>query len=236
MNVHECEQGSDEWVKLRLGIPTASQFHNIITPTGMPAKGDRRATYKYKLIAERLLGQQMDSAGAGYWMKRGRELEESAARAFWDKHGSEAWKMQRIGFVTTDDGRVGASPDRLIVRDGYKREGLEIKCPSPWVQIDYLLNGPGENFQPQVQGELFIAELDCVHLWCWHPQMPPAYVYTLRDDPFIERLAEALDKFCDELDADTERAKALGTYEMAKVLRLGSEMVEEIPGVFPWRQ
>ena len=34
MIIHEVEQGSGDWLKLRLGIPTASEFDKIITPTG----------------------------------------------------------------------------------------------------------------------------------------------------------------------------------------------------------
>ena len=30
----DCEQGSEEWLAARLGIPTATGFENIVTATG----------------------------------------------------------------------------------------------------------------------------------------------------------------------------------------------------------
>jgi hypothetical protein len=37
--IRNIEQGSDEWLKLRLGVATASNFKNIITPLGKETKG-----------------------------------------------------------------------------------------------------------------------------------------------------------------------------------------------------
>jgi hypothetical protein len=34
MIILDLEQGTPEWLQARLGIPTASNFGNIITPTG----------------------------------------------------------------------------------------------------------------------------------------------------------------------------------------------------------
>ena len=55
MIVHNVRQGSAEWIALRLGIATASNFHKIITP----AKGDlseQRHAYMYQLVVETLTG------------------------------------------------------------------------------------------------------------------------------------------------------------------------------------
>jgi hypothetical protein len=61
--------------------------------------------------------------------------------------------------------------------------------------------------------------------------MPPFYRYSLRDVAFIEKMAEELDKFCNELDVKTEEARAKGEY-IRTAGRLG---VEELPGVFTWQ-
>jgi hypothetical protein len=37
MITHDVTQGSPEWLEARLGIPTASEFDKIITPTGKPS-------------------------------------------------------------------------------------------------------------------------------------------------------------------------------------------------------
>lgn len=230
MKRYNCKQYTDAWYTAKLGIPTASQFHNVITPLGAPTRGDRRMKLMYRLIAERLLKQSMDSRFENEWTRRGKALEEEAVQAF-----SASCKKPPViedgGFVTTDDGRIGCSPDRVLARG---KEGLEIKCPSPWVQVEYLLEGIEENYKPQVQGQMLVCDFALVHLWCWHPLMPPVHVQTLRDDEFIEKLAKELYHFCNELDAETERAQRRGPYTLAKVLRLSAELSDDIPGTFPW--
>jgi hypothetical protein len=234
MKVHLCEQRSDEWYRLRLGIPTASQFHNILTPTGAPTKGDRRNKYKFRLVAERLLQQSMDDRFENFWTKRGRELEPPARQAFVatipDCDG-----IEEIGFITTDDGKIGASPDGFLRVGGLlSHEGLEIKCPSPWVQVEYLLEGLETNYKPQVQGQMLVGSLKAMHLWCWHPNMPAFHLVTLRDGDYIQKLARAVFDFCNELDAETDRARRVGPYKLAELLRLSAEMGDDVPGTFPW--
>jgi hypothetical protein len=230
MKIIDCEQYSDEWYKARLGIPTASQFHNIITPLGAPTRGDRRRKFMYRLIAERLLQQSMDDRFQNFWTKRGHDLEDEATKRFMF-HIRRRITWDRIGFVTTDDGKIGASPERL---SSNRKEGLEIKCPSPWVQVEYLLEGTEENYKPQVQGHMLVCGLDIMHLWCWHPQMPPVHVPTPRDDDYIKKLSRELWHFCNELDSETDRALRKGPYKLSELLRLSAEMADDIPGTFPW--
>lgn len=226
---HKHDQYSDEWYRARLGIPTASQFHNILTPTGMATRGDKRMKYMYRLIAERLLQQSMDDFAGSYWMKRAKALEQNAADAF--IAGFPKWKLRTIGFCTTDDGKVGASPDRVLspikVATVANDEGVEIKCPSPWVQVEYLLKGPDTNYAPQVQGHMLVTGFSVVHLWVWHPQMPPVHVRMMRDDEYIEKLARELFVFCNELDVETERARRMGPYKIAELLRLSAEIKDD---------
>jgi len=231
MKIIDCEQYSDAWYLARIGIPTASQFHNIITPLGAPTKGDRRRKYMYRLIAERLLHQSMDDRFQNYWTKRGHDLENEAAKkfAFHIKRRGVTW--DRIGFVTTDDGKLGASPERL---SSDRKEGAEIKCPSPWVQVEYLLEGTEENYKPQVQGHILVCGLTRMHLWCWHPQMPPVHVPTDRDEDYIKKLSRELWHFCNELDSETDRALRKGPYKLSELLRLSAEMADDTPGTFPW--
>lgn len=235
MKIYDCAQYSEDWYKAKIGIPTASQFHNIITPNGVPTRGDRRRKYLYRLVSERLLQQSMDDRFENYWTKRGKELEDDAATAFASYTKFAVENLLPGGFITTDDGRIGCSPDRRIKsKDGKVRAGLEVKCPAPWVQVEYLLAGPEDNFKPQVQGQIMIGEFSSMHLWCWHPQTPPVHVVTNRDEDFIEKMARELYHFCNELDAETERAKRMGPFTLAKLLKLSAEMADDIPGTFPW--
>ena len=236
MKIYDMEQGSDAWYEKKIGIPTASQFHNIITPGGAPTKGDRRKKYLYRLIAERVLHQSTDDRFENYWTRRGKELEPEARDAFL-AFIRVADSIERVGFITTDDGKIGCSPDGILHIGGKRsKEGLEVKCPSPWVQIEYLLEGTEDNYKPQVQGHILIGRFEAVHLWAWHPQTPPVHVLTLRDDDYVKKLAKELYHFCNELDAETDRALRKGPYTLSKILKASVEMGLDIPGTFPWLQ
>ena len=75
-----------------------------------------------------------------------------------------------------------------------------------------LLYGPGEQYRPQVQGQMLVGGFDYIHFWSWHPNMPPAHRVTVRDDLYLKKLKAELAFFCDELDAETERARSFGPY------------------------
>jgi len=55
---HDVPQYSEEYDRLRLGIPTSSNFHKIITPQGKPSKQWRE--YACLLIAERILQHKIE--------------------------------------------------------------------------------------------------------------------------------------------------------------------------------
>lgn len=202
---HNCDQYSSEWYALRMGIPTASCFDQIVTP----AKGDlskAHRKYAYRLVYERLLHMPTQSLDGIEHMERGKELEPAAVRQY--EFGEEI-ETKPIGFVTTDDGRIGASPDRLLVG---RPAALEIKCPLGHTHVGYLLDGRGVEYTPQIQGQLYVCELEYVDFYSYHPQMPPVLVRTHRDEAYIRKLAVALDDFCAILDEMTARAQAMGVF------------------------
>ena len=55
---HDVTQYSEAYDRLKLGIPTSSHFHKIITPQGKPSKQWRE--YACVLIAERILQQKIE--------------------------------------------------------------------------------------------------------------------------------------------------------------------------------
>lgn len=206
MIIHNVEQGSGDWFKLRIGLPTASNFDQIVTPkTGQLSKSSVK--YAYRLIAERLLNTPMESLEGLAWMDRGKELEPHAVKQY--EFVNEVETVP-VGFITTDDGKLGASPDRLIKGQAV---GIEVKCPAPHTHVGYLLDGPGDSYRPQVQGQLFVAELERVDLYSYHPRMPACTIRTVRDEAFIRLLAAALDAFNEQLLEMLERAKSLGIFQ-----------------------
>lgn len=218
MKVHFVEQGTPAWLALRLGIPTASEFDRIVTPTGKLSAQAR--AYAHRLTAERLLNRPMDGLDHLEWVARGKELEPEAARMY--EFQKEA-KTVKVGFVTTDDGQTGASPDRLAGDAGL----LEIKCPAPHTHIGYLLDGmPADaKYKPQVQGQLLVAEREWTDFMSYSPEMPPAIIRTVRDEPFIRTLRQALDEFNDMREEMYQRALALGAFQVAPQVQTVHEQI-----------
>ncbi len=206
MKIIPCEQGSADWYFARLGIPTASCFDQIVTPAkGQLSKSSVK--YAYRLITERLLNTPTESLEGQQWMERGKELEPRAVAQY---EFVTEFETEPVGFITTDDGQIGASPDRLIKG---KTIGLEIKCPAPHTHLGYLLDGPGETYRPQVQGQLYVAELERADFYSYHPRMPAYTLATPRDEPYIKLLAAALNAFNEQLFVMLERARRLGVFQ-----------------------
>lgn len=207
MKIIECVQLSREWTEARLAIPTASQYHRIITPRTMKPSSSASG-YLYELIAEWVLGQPLDNEGS-LLMERGKEMEAEAVRFYEMDHNCET---RQVGFCLHENRPTGCSPDRLVGGDG----GLEIKCPSPKVHVGYLLDGVSEEYRCQVQGQLWITGRQWWDLLSYHPDMPPALVRIERDEEFIAALSMAVDGFCQRLDNAKKQMIQLGVVPQSK--------------------
>ena len=187
----DCPQGSEEWIQARLGIPTASQFHRLITPrTGKLSS--QAAGYAYELLAEELLGHPVDE-GASDFMARGTQLEKSAIDFY---EFTQDVHTERVGFILRDDKLTGCSPDRLVGEDG----GLEIKCPSAKVHVGYMLDADADAYRCQVQGALWLTGRAWWDWLSYNPELPPVLIRFERDEAFIEKLAATVDQFINYLD------------------------------------
>ena len=173
---------------LRRGIPTASEFSRIITP----AKGELAAAceeYINQLIGDiydPTYGQHDDYVSAA--MKSGTD-GEPAARAEYAM--LRDCVVQQVGFITTDDGKFGCSPDSLVNGEG----GLELKCPLPKTQVKYLRAGilPPE-YKPQVHGCLWITGRSWWDFLSYCPGLPP-FMLRVTPDDYTKRLGDVLIQF-----------------------------------------
>ncbi len=207
MKEWNVEPGSGDWLQVRLGIPTASMFHKVLTPATRKFSKQARG-YAFRLVAEKLLNQSLDSIDYIEHIQRGKDMEPQAVRMY---EACEDVQTAPVGFLTTDDMRVGATPDRRIVgRPAF----LECKCPAaPWVHLEYLVDGFGADYIAQAQGQIYVGEAEWVDRWSFHPEMPPCLVKTLRDDSYIADLVAALDQFNDMKDEIERHARASGFFE-----------------------
>lgn len=206
LEIINCTQGSPEWFKARLGIPTASEFASVMTKGRAGAESRTRLSYLYKLAGERLTGEVMDTVTTLH-MERGKLMEEEAQSAYRFVSGLDC---EAVGFLRR--GRAGASPDALIGADGL----LEIKTKLPHLLIEALLKGefPPEH-KAQCQGQLWIAERAWIDLAVYWPGLPIFIVRAERDEDYIRELAETIEVFNDELDRVVARVAACGQMEAA---------------------
>lgn len=205
IEVFDCDQGGEEWHRLRLGIPTASEFSTVLAE---PKKGANvaltRRVYMYKLAGERISGRPMFSY-TNVHMERGRALEDEARDRYAFLMGVTC---ERVGFVRAGD--RGCSPDSLIGEDG----GLEIKTALEHILIEKLLRDefPAEHWA-QVQGNMLVtgrAWWDLAIYCC--EEMPLFRKRAFRDERYLAELDAAISTFNRELSAIEHRIRS---YRMA---------------------
>ena len=196
MRSHDCKQGTDEWLQLRAGIPTASELDNLIAPATLKLRsGDGPHTYLLRKLAERWLGGTLASFRSGE-MEQGSLLEEEAIPFFELRIGVD---IDRPGFLSTDDGRFGCSPDGLIVgRD----MGIEIKCPQPTNHLRWLLEDecPNEHWL-QCQGGMFVTGYRSWYFASYCRDFPKLVRVVERDDDAMDAIAEAVASFTEKIEA-----------------------------------
>jgi len=196
-------QYSEDYDRLKLGIPTSSNFHKIITPQGKSSKQWRE--YACVLIAERLLQRKIEFYNSPA-MERGLIVEAEAAD--WYEFDQDV-SVQKVGFITDDNHTVGCSPDRLVGDQGL----LEIKAPLPHTQVEYWISGEvSERFRPQLQGQLYVSRRSWVDILCWHDVLPKVVMRVEPDEQFINTLDRELQIFNFFVESVMEKIRA--TYEM----------------------
>jgi len=201
MQIVDCEQGSEEWFRARLGIPTASEFSTVLAQGRGGAKSIGRRTYLMKLAGEILTGEPMEPITNTH-MERGKIMQEEA-RSFYEAMSGET--VVQIGFIR--NGQTGCSPDGLIKMVG----ALEIKTALPHILGEILLRDefPFEH-RAQCQGVLWVAEREWIDLVIYWPRMPTFVKRAYRDDVFIAHLSEEVDRFNEELQKTVELIRRAG--------------------------
>ena len=191
----QVQQGSADWLMLKLGVLSASNADKIV------AKRDSatRATYMASLISQVcscVIPEEMNFKA----MEHGKLYEPAARDALSVALGFV--NIQEIAFMFSDESlRVGVSPDGL-----FDNTIIEIKCPHN-----------GENFIKfaafetnkkdwawQAQFQLFAGKAD-EHIFCqYDPRMILCnnlhYVKTERDEAMQKTLADAIPQFIADMD------------------------------------
>lgn len=184
------EQGSEAWLKIRLGIPTTSNFSKIITPTGR--KSGQFDKYLNECLTPYVFGRAQEFIKTPA-MQRGNDLEPEAV-AYYEHHTGR--KTKEVGFITTNCGRIGCSPDRFVGEDGL----LEVKCPLENQHTINVSSGVIDSkYIPQVQGQMLVSG----RKWCdwisYHPDAPASLVRVNADEEYQAQMSEYLNEFVTKL-------------------------------------
>jgi putative phage-type endonuclease len=118
-------QGTDAWLKDRIGHATASHAQAI----GNNGKG--LETYILEIMSEYLSSGEKEHYSNEH-TERGNELEPTA-RSMYELEND--CKVEQIGFCELND-FIGCSPDGLVGEEGM----IEIKCPEDKVYFDIIMN------------------------------------------------------------------------------------------------
>lgn len=208
IEVLDFEQGSAEWVKARLGIPTASNFAIVMRQKGKAADGSsaQRMDYLHKLAGEIITGEPMETYSNQH-MERGKEQEADARAMYAFMKDAEP---RQVGFIR--NGHKGASPDSLVADDG----GLEIKTALPHIQIARLRTGtlPPEH-KAQVQGNIWVTDRVWWDFVSYCPKLPLFVTRVYRDQQYIDHMAECVDIFNQELAQLVDYVRRYGQQEAA---------------------
>lgn len=189
MIIHNVDQNSIEWFEMKAGKPSASGASRLVTPTGRASEG--LEAYAQELAADLYRGKPKENNFSNGHTDRGHKLEPVAAD---DYEFVYSTKLRTVGFMTDDNEKYGASPDRLIGRSGM----LEIKCLDEPAHLAALVYYKENRKAPpdriaQNQMQLFTGKKKFVYLYYYSKTLPSFRIKVLPIKSYFEMLECQLD-------------------------------------------
>lgn len=200
--ISDLKQGTPEWLQIRLGIATCSEFECLlVNGKGEAGFGAGAFTYMDTLIGERITEEAADPFTGNRHTERGHELEGIARGLYEDRYEV---KTTECGIILNHG--AGYSPDALVSANGL----TEIKTKLPKFQVSVILADevPKEHV-PQCQGGLWISEREWIDFISYWPGMPLFVKRMYRDEVMIRRIAERVKTFYEILDERMNRVLGL---------------------------
>lgn len=201
--IKSCEQGSSEWLEMRLGKITASRVKDVMSKGRGLAVSKTSESYMMELIAEILTGQSKPFFENDA-MRWGTEKEPQARDMYKLKNDFVA--VDEVAFIELND-FVGMSPDGLIGDDGL----LEIKCPTTTTQLKRALSDDySADYKAQIQMQLWVSGRKWCDFVSFDPRLDCKAGYlqqrVIRDEEYIREMAAKCDSFVCSMK---EKIKAL---------------------------
>jgi putative phage-type endonuclease len=190
------EQGSAEWLAIRLGKVTASRITDVLAK-GKSGEAATREDYRTELVVQRLTnepGESFTNAAMEWGV-----MQEPMARIGYEAQANVF--VEQVAFV--DHPTIewfGCSPDGLVGKTGL----LECKCPNSKTHIKYLLGGkPPAKYVPQMQCQMAVTGREWCDFVSYDPRLPEdlqLFVVRLeRDEEYIKAMEAEVEKFLGEV-------------------------------------
>ena len=187
---NELEQGTQEWLEARAGLPTASEIACLLVDgKGREDKlGAGAITYAYQVAAEVILGRALGAVFENEHTRRGHELEQEWIDNYAFMNDCE---VDIVGFVRRNDIGLGYSPDGLVGEDGC----TEVKSPEPAKMIRFLLDESfPKDYRPQCLAALLTTGRDWIDLIIGAEGLPLCVRRLSRTDEGVQEELEKLEE------------------------------------------
>jgi len=233
MIIHRnIEQNTEAWHKLRHGKLTASDFKSLITEkTQKIASNTKIKDLAYKKAVETIFNyKEWEEANEevifnSFDIERGHRLEPIARQEYEER---TLTPVEEVGFVESDDGLLGYSPDGLVGEDGL----IEIKAPRKSKHLETIFKNevPLEHIA-QIQGGLYLSGRKWLDFISYNENCNnlkisgglidntdnylenkikidnTCVIRVYRDEKYITKLQEAFVKYKSYLDIELENIK-----------------------------
>ena len=191
--ITELEQGSPEWLAIRMGIVTASNMGSLlVNGKGESGFGADAFSYMNTLIGERITQEIADPFTGNRHTERGHELEPKA-RALYEAQTDLA--CRQVAIILNKG--CGYSPDSLVGDVGLN----EIKTKLPKYQIEVILSDEvPKDHVAQCQAGLWLSEREWIDFISYWPGMPLFVKRMHRDEAMIRKMDERVKTFYEILE------------------------------------
>ena len=169
-----CEQGSPQWLSLRLGLVTASRCKDACERLKSGAPSQKAIAYAAQVAFERVTGTAADDTFVSFAMRRGTELEPMARIAYEAHTGN---LIEEAGIAFTDDRRFGYSTDGYAADDGAICPLSALTVITVWRTRDL------SEYMHQMQMGLWITGRQWIDFVMFDPRLKP-----VGKEFFIERV------------------------------------------------
>lgn len=185
----KVEQGSQEWLKMRLGKITGTRLKDVFKSDNL--------TLVDELIAE-IVSEEIEETFVNHATQRGKDLEPIVRDLYTSVTGIT---IEEVGFcISEDNDFLALSPDGFTPD---RKGAIEIKCPSTKTHVKYIRQDQIPNEYKYQVYNYFLVNTDLEYLdfvsFDDRFKAKPMFlkrVYRSEIEEDLNKTKEEIDKFC----------------------------------------